>query len=131
MDNEVGETGPVNIGNPGEFTRLELAQVVRQLVNPTATLETRPATADDPSRRKPDISKAKRVLGWEPTVPLREGLPPMVEDFRSRLASGGETRVGGFGAAAGRSDRAAAARARDGGGSARSAQQHEPTQSEE
>ena len=79
------ETGPFNIGNPVEFTMLELAQVVKEVVNPKAEIVFRENTADDPSRRKPDISKAKRVLGWEPKVPLREGLKFMVKDFAARL----------------------------------------------
>ena len=79
------ETGPFNIGNPVEFTMLELAQVVKEVVNPRAEIVFRENTADDPSRRKPDISKAKAALGWEPTVPLREGLKFMVKDFAARL----------------------------------------------
>ena len=79
------ETGPFNIGNPVEFTMLELAQVVKEVVNPKAEIVFRENTADDPSRRKPDISKAKKVLGWEPKVPLREGLKFMVKDFAARL----------------------------------------------
>lgn len=79
------ETGPFNIGNPVEFTMLELAQVVKEVVNPKAEIVFRENTADDPSRRKPDISKAKKILGWEPKVPLREGLKFMVKDFATRL----------------------------------------------
>ena len=79
------ETGPFNVGNPVEFTMLELAQVVKEVVNPKAEIVFRENTADDPSRRKPDISKAKEALGWEPKVPLREGLKYMVKDFATRL----------------------------------------------
>lgn len=64
---------------------LELAQVVKEVVNPKAEIVFRENTADDPSRRKPDISKAKKALGWEPKVPLREGLKAMVKDFAARL----------------------------------------------
>ena len=64
---------------------LELAQVVKEVVNPRAEIVFRENTADDPSRRKPDISKAKAALGWEPVVPLREGLKFMVKDFAARL----------------------------------------------
>ncbi|PKA56351.1 UDP-glucuronic acid decarboxylase 1 [Apostasia shenzhenica] len=77
--------GPFNLGNPGEFTMLELAEVVKEIVDPTATIEFKPNTADDPHMRKPDITKAKESLNWEPKVPLREGLPLMVKDFRTRI----------------------------------------------
>ena len=84
MDNDE-HTGPFNIGNPGEFTMSELAEVVKDLIDPEAKIEFRENTADDPGRRKPDISKAKELLGWEPKVSLKEGLPKMIEDFRKRL----------------------------------------------
>ncbi|KAK9288858.1 hypothetical protein L1049_017324 [Liquidambar formosana] len=77
--------GPFNLGNPGEFTMLELAQVVQETIDPNAKIEFRANTEDDPHKRKPDISKAKDLLGWEPTVSLREGLPLMVSDFRQRI----------------------------------------------
>ncbi|KAK7289917.1 hypothetical protein RIF29_03953 [Crotalaria pallida] len=77
--------GPFNLGNPGEFTMLELAQVVQETIDPNAKIEFRPNTEDDPHKRKPDISKAKELLGWQPNVSLREGLPRMVADFRQRL----------------------------------------------
>jgi UDP-glucuronate decarboxylase len=116
--------GPFNIGNPGEFTMVELANLVKEVINPQAEVSStsclrliayRPClpaclracvpscpqsaprgqshppplqiihvenTSDDPSRRKPDITKARTTLGWEPKVPLREGLQLMVDDFR-------------------------------------------------
>ncbi|KAL2540494.1 UDP-glucuronic acid decarboxylase 2 [Abeliophyllum distichum] len=77
--------GPFNLGNPGEFTMLELAQVVQETIDANAKIEFRPNTEDDPHKRKPDISKAKEMLGWEPKVPLRKGLPMMVSDFRQRI----------------------------------------------
>ena len=77
--------GPVNIGNPGEFTMLELAEKVKEVVNPEATTIFKENTSDDPGRRRPDISKAKKLLGWEPVVPLADGLKRMVGDFRRRL----------------------------------------------
>ncbi|KAK6140345.1 hypothetical protein DH2020_025909 [Rehmannia glutinosa] len=77
--------GPFNLGNPGEFTMLELAEVVKETIDPSATIEFRPNTADDPHKRKPDISKAKELLNWEPKISLREGLPRMVDDFRNRI----------------------------------------------
>ncbi|XP_060201737.1 UDP-glucuronic acid decarboxylase 1 [Lycium barbarum] len=77
--------GPFNLGNPGEFTMLELAGVVKEVIDPSAKIEFRANTADDPHKRKPDISKAKELLNWEPKVSLREGLPLMVNDFRNRI----------------------------------------------
>lgn len=77
--------GPFNLGNPGEFTMLELAQVVQETIDPNAKIEFRANTEDDPHKRKPDITKAKDLLGWEPKVPLRKGLPLMVSDFRQRV----------------------------------------------
>jgi len=66
--------GPVNIGNPNEFTVLELAQKVLEITGSTAEIVYEPLPVDDPTQRQPDISLAKRVLGWEPRVPLEEGL---------------------------------------------------------
>nr|AMM04377.1 UDP-xylose synthase [Albuca bracteata] len=80
--------GPFNLGNPGEFTMLELAEVVKETIDPSATIEFKENTADDPHKRKPDISKAKELLNWEPKVPLREGLPLMVSDFQKRILNG-------------------------------------------
>ncbi|KAI3812552.1 hypothetical protein L1987_17263 [Smallanthus sonchifolius] len=77
--------GPFNLGNPSEFTMLELAKVVQDTIDPSAKIEFRPNTEDDPHKRKPDISRAKELLGWQPMVPLQEGLPMMVSDFRQRL----------------------------------------------
>ncbi|KAH1200844.1 UDP-glucuronic acid decarboxylase 2 [Glycine soja] len=91
--------GPFNLGNPGEFTMLELAQVVQETIDPNAKIEFRPNTEDDPHKRKPDISKAKELLGWQPSVSLREGLPLMVSDFRQRLF-GDSKFTGGKGASA-------------------------------
>ncbi|KAE8703550.1 UDP-glucuronic acid decarboxylase 4 [Hibiscus syriacus] len=77
--------GPFNIGNPGEFTMLELAEVVQETIDPNAKIEFRPNTEDDPHKRKPDISRAKELLGWEPKVSLQKGLPLMVSNFRERI----------------------------------------------
>ncbi|XP_078439651.1 UDP-glucuronic acid decarboxylase 4-like [Wolffia australiana] len=77
--------GPFNLGNPGEFTMLELAKVVQETIDPNARIEFKENTQDDPHKRKPDITKAKELLGWEPKVPLRKGLPLMVSDFRMRI----------------------------------------------
>nr|WP_293073211.1 GDP-mannose 4,6-dehydratase [Okeania sp. SIO3B5] len=77
--------GPVNIGNPGEYTILELAQKIQQMVNPDAEITFKPLPQDDPKQRQPDITRAKKYLGWEPTVPLQDGLKLTIEDFRERL----------------------------------------------
>jgi len=79
------QKGPMNLGNPGEYTILELAKAVQQMVNPDAPLKFEPLPQDDPRRRKPDITKAQGWLGWEPKVPLMEGLKLTIEDFRSRM----------------------------------------------
>ncbi|KAJ6824225.1 uncharacterized protein M6B38_102920 [Iris pallida] len=77
--------GPFNLGNPGEFTMLELAKVVQDTIDPNARIEFRQNTEDDPHKRKPDITRAKELLGWEPKISLRKGLPLMVSDFRKRI----------------------------------------------
>ncbi|KAI3738392.1 hypothetical protein L2E82_28422 [Cichorium intybus] len=82
---EGDHVGPFNLGNPGEFTMLELAQVVKETIDSNASLEFKENTADDPQKRKPDISKAKELLNWEPKITLREGLPRMASDFRDRF----------------------------------------------
>jgi UDP-glucuronate decarboxylase len=80
-------TGPINLGNPDEYTILQLAQAVQKMVNPDAEIIFKPLPQDDPRRRRPDITKAKTLLGWQPTIPLQEGLKLTVEDFRNRVAS--------------------------------------------
>jgi UDP-glucuronate decarboxylase len=78
-------TGPINLGNPDEYTILELAQAVQNLINPDAEIKFEPLPADDPRRRRPDITKAQTLLDWEPTIPLQDGLKLMIEDFRQRF----------------------------------------------
>jgi UDP-glucuronate decarboxylase len=78
-------TGPINLGNPDEYTILELAQAVQNLINPDAQIKFEPLPADDPRRRRPDITKAQTLLDWEPTIPLQDGLKLMIEDFRQRF----------------------------------------------
>lgn len=78
-------TGPINLGNPDEYTILELAQAVQSLINPDAEIKFEPLPADDPRRRCPDITKAQTLLNWEPTIPLQDGLKLMIEDFRQRF----------------------------------------------
>jgi UDP-glucuronate decarboxylase len=75
-------TGPVNLGNPGEFTVLELAKLVLALTRSDAAIEEHPLPSDDPARRQPDISRARQLLGWEPAIPLEEGLRRTVDYFR-------------------------------------------------
>ncbi len=77
--------GPINLGNPGEHTILQLAQTIQAMVNPHAELVFKPLPQDDPRQRQPDITKAKTWLGWEPTIALSAGLKLTIEDFRSRL----------------------------------------------
>jgi UDP-glucuronate decarboxylase len=78
-------TGPINLGNPGEFTILELAQAIQQMVNPDASIDYKPLPQDDPRRRKPDITRAQTLLGWEPTIQLQDGLKLTIDDFRARI----------------------------------------------
>lgn len=79
--------GPVNLGNPDEYTILQLAKAVQQMVNPDLAIDFKPLPQDDPRRRKPDITRARTWLNWQPTVPLQEGLKLTVEDFQSRMGS--------------------------------------------
>jgi dTDP-glucose 4,6-dehydratase len=76
---------PVNIGNPGEFTILECAQAVLEVTGSRSPLVFKPLPVDDPTRRCPDISKARTLLGWEPRIALKEGLAKSLEYFRSNL----------------------------------------------
>ncbi|MCU0399481.1 MAG: SDR family oxidoreductase [Algoriphagus sp.] len=86
MNSRDGFTGPVNIGNPGEFTMLELAQLVLELTNSKSKLVFMPLPQDDPMQRKPVIDLAKAELGWEPKVPLKEGLVKTIAYFDSILS---------------------------------------------
>ncbi|MEH2205395.1 MAG: UDP-glucuronic acid decarboxylase family protein [Nostoc sp.] len=79
--------GPMNLGNPGEYTILQLAQTVQNMINPDAQIKFEALPSDDPRRRQPDITKAKNWLNWEPTIPLQEGLKLTIEDFRDRIQS--------------------------------------------
>jgi UDP-glucuronate decarboxylase len=75
--------GPVNVGNPGEFTILELAEMVTKLTGSRSKLIFKPLPADDPMQRQPDITLARKVLGWEPKVPLEEGLEKTIAYFKT------------------------------------------------
>ena len=81
------ERYPVNLGNPVEMTILQFAEYVREAVNPRLEIRFEPLPQDDPRRRRPDISKAKRILDWEPTVDLRQGLEETIRYFRSTLSA--------------------------------------------
>jgi UDP-glucuronate decarboxylase len=76
---------PVNVGNPGEFTMRELAEEVSRAVGREARMRFCPLPQDDPKHRRPDITRARKLLGWEPSVPLREGLGRTVEYFAERI----------------------------------------------
>jgi len=76
---------PVNVGNPGEFTMMELAEEVARAVGREPRTRACPLPQDDPRQRRPDITRAQKLLGWEPTVPLREGLKRTVEYFAGRV----------------------------------------------
>ncbi len=80
-------TGPINLGNPGEYTILQLAEKIQEMVNPEAKIKFEPLPQDDPKQRQPDITRAKTWLGWEPTIPLAEGLKLTIEDFKARIDS--------------------------------------------
>lgn len=81
-------TGPINLGNPGEFTMLELAQKVIALSGSNSRLEFKPLPADDPKQRQPDIALARTLLKWEPTIPLDEGLRRTIDYFKFLIHNG-------------------------------------------
>jgi UDP-glucuronate decarboxylase len=81
------DPGPVNLGNPDELTVREIAELVLDLTGSSSELVHRPLPSDDPTRRRPDIGKARRLLGWEPRVPVREGLAETIAYYRGRLRS--------------------------------------------
>jgi UDP-glucuronate decarboxylase len=81
MDTGPDVSGPINLGNPVEFTIRELAELVIEVTGSKSELEFRPLPQDDPMQRKPDISRARETLGWEPSVALREGLTKTIEYF--------------------------------------------------
>jgi UDP-glucuronate decarboxylase len=83
--NQTETVGPVNLGNPGEFTMLELAELTLKLVGGKSRIVHRPLPSDDPRQRRPDIALARRVLGWEPKVALEEGLQRTIAYFRTQV----------------------------------------------
>ena len=87
MDAPEGTTGPINLGNPGEFTMLELAEMVRELTGSRSELVFRPLPSDDPRQRRPVIDQARDQLGWAPKTPLREGLQRTIAYFDGVLGA--------------------------------------------
>ena len=85
MNEENGFTGPVNMGNPGEFTMLELAENILRLVGGNSKLKFFPLPVDDPKQRKPDIALAKKILDWEPKIQLEDGLKETISYFKRTL----------------------------------------------
>lgn len=83
MQTEDSITGPINLGNPGEFTILELAEMVINLTNSSSKIIHLPLPADDPRQRKPDISVANKELGWQSSIALREGLLKTIFYFKA------------------------------------------------
>ena len=79
------QTGPINIGNPDEFTIRELAELVREKINPNLTFIEKPLPSDDPLQRKPVIDLANKILDWKPKIALKDGLNPTIEWFKSEL----------------------------------------------
>lgn len=86
MDAPSDVSGPINLGNPGEYTIKEIAETVIEMTGSKSSLSFQALPQDDPKRRRPDISRAKSQLDWEPTIPLREGLEKTIDYFRRGLA---------------------------------------------
>ena len=87
MNSDSDVTGPINLGNPGEFTIGELANIVIEKTNSDSKIDYLPLPVDDPIRRQPDITRAKETLGWEPTIALSEGLDTTIAHFRENVLS--------------------------------------------
>ena len=85
MDSPDEVTGPINIGNPGEFTMLELARQVLELTGSASTIVHQPLPADDPRQRRPDLTLANQLLGWAPGIPLNEGLKKTIAYFKTMV----------------------------------------------
>lgn len=85
MNTEDDVTGPINLGNPGEFTIRQLAEQIIDLTNSSSQLVHKPLPQDDPRQRQPNIGRAKAALHWEPTIPLAEGLRPTIEYFQNEI----------------------------------------------
>src|SRR5918995_1188922 len=85
-DSDINE--PVNIGNPHEVTIEEIARTIIRLVGSSSTIVYKPLPVDDPKQRRPDITRARAQLGWEPTVSLEDGLVKTVQYFKGKIAAG-------------------------------------------
>jgi UDP-glucuronate decarboxylase len=82
-------TGPINIGNPGEFSMLQLARTIIEMVGSRSRIVHRPLPENDPRQRRPDISRAQELLSWAPRTPLKEGLTPTIAYFEDLLSQEG------------------------------------------
>ena len=82
---ESDQNGPINLGNPDEFTIIELANSIRNKVNPNLEFNYKPLPQDDPMQRKPDLSLAKKFLNWQPKISLDEGLEKTIPFFKKQL----------------------------------------------
>ena len=87
MNSPEDVTGPINLGNPEEYSMLDLAKLVIELTGSASEIVHKPLPADDPTRRRPDITKAQEVLGWKPTTPVRQGIGRAIDYFRRVLAA--------------------------------------------
>ena len=83
MDADDAHTGPMNLGNPGEYTIRQLAETIAEMTHSKSEIIFKPLPQDDPTQRCPDITLAKNVLGWEPTIQLRDGLQRTIDYFKS------------------------------------------------
>jgi UDP-glucuronate decarboxylase len=92
--NQTETVGPINLGNPGEFTMQQLAELTIKLVGGKSLIVQKPLPADDPKQRQPDIAKARQVLGWTPKIALREGLANTIAYFDGLLKEGDPLIVG-------------------------------------
>jgi UDP-glucuronate decarboxylase len=90
MESDESVTGPINLGNPNEFTIRELAEKVIELTGSSSTLIEEPLPQDDPRQRQPDITRARTQLGWEPKVQLEEGLKATIAYFRGEIEDAGQ-----------------------------------------
>jgi UDP-glucuronate decarboxylase len=85
METEKGFTGPVNIGNPGEYSMIQLAETILGMIGGKSKIVFRPLPGDDPKQRRPNIELAKEKLGWTPRTSLQEGLEPTIDYFKRTL----------------------------------------------
>ena len=85
MMNQDKYIGPVNLGNPGEYKIKELAEMIIDLTNSDSRVEYKELPADDPKQRRPDITLAKEILDWAPTIPVKEGLQKTINYFKTRV----------------------------------------------